>query len=86
MTVSLFGLEFDHVEYDERADVLYLSVGEPRPPTRAEAAPQGHQVRYDDAGRVIGLTLVNVRWLLDQGENVEVPLDLRRVDLEPALT
>jgi hypothetical protein len=32
VTVRISGFEFDYVDYDERADVLYLSIGKPRLP------------------------------------------------------
>jgi hypothetical protein len=37
MTVTIAGTSFDQHEYDERGDVLYLSVGPPaRPPARSQ--------------------------------------------------
>jgi hypothetical protein len=67
MSVTVAGISFDTHEYDERGDVLYLSVaGYEGHPARAYASPEGHAVEYDDAGRVIAMTLVNVRWLLDR--------------------
>jgi YD repeat-containing protein len=67
MSVTVAGISFDHHEYDQRGDVLYLSVtGYTGPPARAYASPEGHNVEYDDSGRVIAMTLVNVRWLLDR--------------------
>lgn len=42
MTVTIAGTTFDQHEYDERGDVLYLSVGDPREPTRTIATPEGH--------------------------------------------
>jgi uncharacterized protein YuzE len=47
--------------YDEEADVLYLSVGEPKP---AEGIDIGDGVilRYNEAQReVVGLTLIGLR-------------------------
>jgi hypothetical protein len=67
MSVTVAGIPFEQHEYDERGDVLYLSVaGYEGPPARAYASPEGHNVEYDDSGRVIAMTLVNVRWLLDR--------------------
>ena len=67
MTVTIAGIRFDHHEYDERGDVLYLDVeGYQGNPARAFATPEGHNVEYDASGRVIAMTLVNVRWLLDR--------------------
>jgi|SRR5215207_3643233 len=62
MSVTIAGIRFDHHDYDERGDVLYLSVeGYDGPPATVYASPEGHNVESDDAGRVIAMTLVNVR-------------------------
>ncbi|MBN1424231.1 DUF2283 domain-containing protein, partial [Candidatus Fermentibacteria bacterium] len=48
-------------EYDEEADVLYLSMGEPRPAMGIDIG-EGTIVRYDeDSGEVVGLTVTGVR-------------------------
>jgi uncharacterized protein YuzE len=51
-------------EYDNVADVLYLSRGENIEATTQHATPEGHLVRYDDSGDVIGITIVNAKWLM----------------------
>lgn len=67
MSVTIAGISFDHHEYDARGDVLYLNVDSYEgPPAKAFASPEGHNVEYDDSGRVVAMTLVNVRWLLDR--------------------
>ena len=65
---------FDQHRYDDHADVLYLSVGSPREGARTIATPEGHAVDYDDAGAVIGMVLVNVRFLLERDGAVTVTL------------
>jgi hypothetical protein len=46
--------------------VLYVDVkGYKGPPARAYASPEGHGIEYDEDGRVIAMTLVNVSWLID---------------------
>ena len=85
MTIRLGNLEFDHVVYDQDADVLYLSVGEPREPARQEANPEGHLVRYDAEDRVIGITLVNAKWLSERDGEITVTLRVGADDLAPAL-
>jgi uncharacterized protein YuzE len=85
VTVRLGHLEFDHV-YDEKADVLYLSVGEPAEAARQEAAPEGHVVRYDQDGNVIGITLVNAKWLVERDGKIEVTVRVDADELAPALT
>lgn len=67
MSVTVAGIEFDQHDYDVRGDVLYLSAeGYAGPPANAYASPEGHGIEYDEAGRVVAMTLVNVRALLDR--------------------
>ena len=79
MTLTIAGTSFDQHEYDERGDVLYLSVGPPREAFRTIATPEGHAVDYDEAGAVIGMVLVNVRFLLDRDGAVTVTIPPDRV-------
>lgn len=66
MSITITGITFDHHHYDERGDVLYLNVGEPRPAARGLETPDGHAIHYDERAAVIGLTLLNVRWTLER--------------------
>ncbi len=66
MSITIAGTDFDQHEYDDRGDVLYLSVGPPREAARTIATPEGHAVDYDESGAVIGMVLVNVRFLLER--------------------
>ena len=48
-------------DYDEEADVLYVSIGRPRKATGVDIG-QGVIVRYDEKRRqVVGLTIIGVR-------------------------
>ena len=71
--VKLGDWYFDSAEYDEERDVLYLSMGEPRP-GYGEETPEGHILRYDETGEFCGLTLVGVRGILDDGGYVDVTI------------
>lgn len=77
MTINIGALSFDHVDYDADADVLYLSVGEPRLPAESFGTPEGHNVRYDETGAVIGVTLVNAKWLLERDGEIQVTIPSR---------
>lgn len=79
MSVCISGFEFDYVNYDERADVLYLSIGEPRPPAREEVTSDGHLIRYDENGSLSAITLVNAKWLIERDGQIAFPV---RVDLD----
>ncbi len=46
-TITIGDTTFDRVDYDRDADVLYLSVGDPRPSAQTYGTPEGHAVRYD---------------------------------------
>ncbi len=48
-------------DYDEEADVLYLSIGEPRPAVGVDLG-EGVVLRYDEARKeLVGLTLIGLR-------------------------
>jgi uncharacterized protein YuzE len=88
MTVTVAGTNFDQHEYDERGDVLYLSVGAPQEAFRTIATPEGHAVDYNESGIVIGMVLVNVRFLLDRDGAITITVPPDRVgaeQIEPVL-
>ncbi len=74
MTVKIDDIEFDHVVYDREADVLYLAVGPRKAATDFDASPEGHYLRYDESGKLFGITIVNARWLLEQDGKVVITL------------
>lgn len=74
--VQLGEWRFDSVEYDREADVLYLSIGDPRPGVGEETS-EGHILRFDEDGEFCGLTLIGVQALLDGGRDVDVTLPRR---------
>ena len=77
------------LDYDADGDVLYVHVGPPRP-AEGEETPEGHVLRFDPGTqRIVGLTLINARHVLDRDgrlivtvpETVEASAD----ELAPAL-
>ena len=90
ITITIGNITFDHATYDERGDVLYLHVGERQPAADSLGTPEGHAVRYNEAGEVIGVTIINTRWLLDRDGKITIKIP-ERVDvsadaLAPALS
>ena len=77
MTITIGAITFDHVAYDADGDVLYLSVGQPREPADSYGTAEGHNVRYDETGKVIALTLVNAKWLIERDGEVRVTISNR---------
>ena len=54
-------------DYDEDADVLYLSIGEPQPALGIDIG-EGVVLRYNEVRKeVVGLTLIGLRARLMQG-------------------
>ncbi len=89
MSVRIGEYEFDHARYDAVGDVLYLSSGEPRPAANTDASPEGHAIRFDETGEVIGITIVNAKWLIDRDGKIEITgpklIEMPAKDLAPAL-
>jgi uncharacterized protein YuzE len=88
MKLTIAGIEFNHHDYDERGDTLYLHVGPPREPARALETPEGHTVEYDEEGAVLGLELLNVRWTLEREGTVTLTwpqAELSAQQLDPVM-
>jgi uncharacterized protein YuzE len=90
MTVTIGNMTFDHATYDDRGDVLYLHAGERQAAADTLGTPEGHAIRYSDARDVIGITIVNARWLLERDGKITITIP-ERVDvsadaLAPALS
>ncbi len=89
MTVRIGTYVFDHVTYDAQGDVLYLSAGEPQAAARAFGSPEGHAVRMNERSDVIGVTIVNAKWLLERDGKVTITipelLEATAEELGPAL-
>ncbi|MDX6662739.1 MAG: hypothetical protein QOG09_841 [Solirubrobacterales bacterium] len=89
MSLTIAGITFDNVRYDERGDVLYLNVGQPQTAERGVETPEGHAVHFDADGAVIGLTLLNVKWTLERDGEIVLRWPQAHVaaqQLRPALT
>jgi uncharacterized protein YuzE len=81
---------FDDVVYDARGDVLYMSIGKPRPAADSPPTPEGHIVRFDANDELIGVTIVNAKWLLERDGTLSVTFPERSAtadtrELEAAL-
>lgn len=83
MTVKIGPLTFGHAAYDEQGDVLYLHIGQRQVAADSEQTPEGHVLRFDDAGEIIGLTIINAKWLLERDGELIVTLP-ERVHVAPA--
>jgi uncharacterized protein YuzE len=61
MTITIGSATFDNVFYDQDVDVLYLHVGDPSTAVDFDESPEGHALRFDGEGRLVGVTIVNAK-------------------------
>ncbi len=89
MSVTIAGTEFERVSYDSNADVLYLHTGDPSDAVKFDESPEGHHLRFGADGRLVGVTLVRPRWLLENEGKITISLpetvSLRSESLNGAL-
>lgn len=72
-TITLGPWTFDHVSYDAEADVVYLSIGEPRR-ALGEETPEGHVALFEEeTGEFCGLTLIGLRSIPGPERAVTLP-------------
>ncbi len=83
MSITIGRRIFDRVDYDAEGDVLYLHVGDPTTAVDFDESPEGHGLRYDRAGLLVGITIVNARMLVDRDEPMTVTVS-ERITVDPA--
>jgi uncharacterized protein YuzE len=74
MTITIGSSTFENVFYDADGDVLYLHVGEPSTAVEFDESPEGHALRFDGEGRLVGVTIVNPKSLIDRDGEIAITL------------
>jgi uncharacterized protein YuzE len=74
MNVKIDDLIFDRGNYDAEGDVLYLGRGRTNHASDAALTREGHGVRYDDNGEVIGVTIINARRIIEHDGYLTITL------------
>lgn len=82
MTVTIGNITFDSVDYDAGGDVLYLHVGDPTQAVDFDASPEGHALRFDANGDLVGVTIVRPKWLIEHEGKVTITMP-ERVEVGP---
>jgi uncharacterized protein YuzE len=87
MTIRVANTDFDRIDYDAEADVLYLAAGDPARAVDFDETPEGHSVRYRPRGELVGMTIVNARRLLNANGAITITLPdaISAAVLRPAL-
>lgn len=85
MSIRIADITFDRVDYDAEGDVLYLHHGDPSTAVDYDASPEGHALRFDEQGNLVGITIINARWLLDHEGEIALTIPTpEQVHLAPA--
>jgi uncharacterized protein YuzE len=82
VSVQIGKVTFDRVSYDRAADVLYLHVGDPSVAVDFDESPEGHALRFDSRGHLVGLTIVGARALLQRDGHITVTIPSTRIDVD----
>jgi uncharacterized protein YuzE len=82
VTVTIGNIDFDRVRYDAKGDVLYLHRADPSGAVEFDASPEGHALRFDSDGRLIGVTIINAKWLLDNEGKIVLTVP-ERIEVGP---
>ena len=82
MTVTIGNLDFDRVRYDAEGDVLYLHRADPKEAVDFDGSPEGHHLRFNAAGELIGVTIINAKWLLDNEGKIVLTVP-KRIEVGP---
>lgn len=72
MKVKIDDVIFDRANYDADGDVLYLARGTSNMAADAVLTPEGHGIRYGADGQVIGVRIINARWLLERDGHLTI--------------
>jgi len=80
LSIRIGGYDFEHVSYDDVADVLYLRNEHHQGGVSTHGTTEGHAVRLDVNGNVIGMTIVNARWLIERDGTVVISVPHQRIE------
>jgi uncharacterized protein YuzE len=74
MKIQIGATAFENVFYDKDADVLYLHVGDPACAVDFDESPEGHALRFDAGGKLVGVTIVGAKALLHADGEIQITL------------
>lgn len=72
MEISIGPYTFNNVSYDAEADVLYLHIGDPSTAVDFDESPEGHALRFDADGELVGITIVGAKRLVETDGKVTI--------------
>ena len=72
MTITIGHHSFDLADYDARGDILHLRASGAESEGSTYGTPEGHAVSFDADGTVVGITIVNAKWLLERDGKITI--------------
>jgi uncharacterized protein YuzE len=72
--VKIGGIVFDNCEYDAEGDVLYVNVGDPGSAVDWIGTAEGDGTSHGSDGSLVGMTILNARFRLEQDGAIELTL------------
>lgn len=72
MTITIGTFTFDNVFYDAEVDVLYLHMGDPSTAVDFDESPEGHALRFDADGSLVGVTILNAKLLIERDGEIKI--------------
>lgn len=65
--------------------MLYLHKGDPSTAADFYESAEGHALRFDAAGELVGVTIIDPRWLLGRDGRITITLPIpERIDVDAA--
>lgn len=80
MSARIGGHDFEYVSYDDEGDVLYLRTEGHGDGVSTYGTSEGHAVRLDAEGGVVGMTIVNARWLVERDGTLIITVPHHRIE------
>jgi uncharacterized protein YuzE len=74
MTITIGSTTFENVFYDADVDVLYLHKGDPSTAVDFDESPEGHALRFDGEGNLVGVTIVGAKALIEDAGEIKITL------------
>jgi uncharacterized protein YuzE len=74
VNITIDDITFDRGHYDPDGDVLYLGRDDTMAASNGALTPEGHALRYDENGEVIGVTIIGARRIVEHDGYLTITL------------
>jgi uncharacterized protein YuzE len=74
MTITIGSTTFDNVFYDAEVGPLYLHKGDPSTAADFDESPEGHALRFEADGNIVGMTIAGAKASIDEKGEIKITL------------